>query len=254
MCKIDFVKLNKLFFHFTIMMLILLCFPVLVWGLNNIQPLLPSQLIRINQVMMKPDLSCRSRHLIEAILYKRYEYWAIKMGSNFKKQHYYKCKHIPYHEMSIYSRVGLLNAIRRYNPTKQSSMFHLYAIHHIRGQLYKGMTELSPIINASKKQLRNKGTIYERAGHNYDAIVNKHPSTLNINKPTFLWEHIEETADPFTRRCITYKFDYDFNTIRSNLEVAQLMESSEETVRKAILMYFSKQNLGIIIVKSSHIQ
>ena len=87
----------------------------------------------------------------------------VKIGSNFKKKHFYKCKHIPYYEISIYSRIGLLHAIRKYNPTKESAMFHLYAIHHIRGQLYKGMTDLSPIVNVSKKRLRLHNTVYERA-------------------------------------------------------------------------------------------
>jgi hypothetical protein len=115
------------------------------------------------------------------------------------------------------------------------------------------MTDLSPIINVSKKQLRNKGTVYQRAGHNNEAI-GKNPSMLKDYEPHKLWQHIEETAYPFTRRCIVYKFDYDFNTIRSNLEVARLMECSEETVRKAILDYFVTQHLGIVLVKASRNQ
>jgi hypothetical protein len=217
--------------------------PFLLWGLSNVQ------LGLINRLMMRPDLPVRNRHLIESVLYKNYESWAIKIGSNFKKQHYYKCKHIPYHEVSIYSRIGLLNAIRRYHPTKESATFHLYAIHHIRGELYKGMTNLSPITNVSKKQLRMGGTNYMYAGHNNDALSNQ--AVARPDDPQVLWQHIEETADPFTRRCITYKFDYDFNSIRSNLEIARLMECSEERVRSTILRYFVTQHMGIVLVKST---
>jgi len=217
-------------------------FPLMTWSLTSLQQ------CRINRIMMNPDLTCKTRHLVESVLYKNYEQWAIKIGSNFKKYHYYKCRHIPYHEISIYSRIGLLNAIRKYQPSKESAVFHLYAIHHIRGQLYKGMTDLSPIINVSKKQLRNKGTIYQRAGHNQE-MIGKNPPPPQTDNPQILWSHIEETADPFTRRCITYKFDYDLNIIRTHLEVARLMECSEETVRKAILNYFIDQQLGIVLVR-----
>lgn len=237
---------------------LLLVLPLLTAGIKYTRNTSP--LVRLNRCLMMPDIPPRTRHLFEAILYRRYEGWAIKIGSNFKKQHMYKCKHIPYHEMSIYSRIGLLNAIRRYQPTKDTALFHLYAVHHIRGQLYKGMTDLSPITNVSKKMLRNAGTIYQRAHHHSGLLNNQHSGLLNnqphtsaahTNDSAKLWEHIEETAEPFTRRCITYKFDYDFNTIRSNREVAYVMSCSEETVRKNILNYFVNQHLGIILVKST---
>ena len=217
---------------------------MLVCGLSNIQ------LTRINRIIMNPNIDNKSKNLIESVLYKHYEKWAIEIGSNFKKLHYYKCKHIPYYEMSIYSRKGLLDAIKCYSPTKDSAMFHLFAVHHIRGQLYRGMTDLSPITNVPKKQLLRKGTTYQKAGHNNDMLNQKMISHNNSgDKNKKLWEYIEETCDPFTRRCITYKFDYDFNKIRSNLEVSRLMECSEETVRKAILKYFLQRHLGIVLVK-----
>ena len=229
------------------LILVLFALPWLLSGVKYSPKVLPH--VRLNRCLMMPDIPCRTRHLFEAILYRRYESWAIKIGSNFKKQHMYKCKHIPYHEMSIYSRMGLLNAIRCYRPTKETAQFHLYAVHHIRGQLYKGMTDLSPITNVSKKSLRNAGTTYQRADHHYEMLSNR--SCRPDNSSLDLWEYIAETADPFTRRCITYKFDYDFNTIRSNQEVAHLMDCSEETVRKNILNYFVNQHLGVILVKST---
>jgi len=229
---------------------LLFTFPLLSYGLGVITGLSNLQLIRVNRILMNPSIDCRSKILIESVLYKKYERWAITIGSNFKKKHYYKCKHIPYYEISIYSRKGLLNAIKHYHPTKESSMFHLFAIHHIRGELYHGMTDLCPITNASKKQLLRKGTVYQRAGHNDDMMNHKTPSqNISENNPKKLWEFIEETSDPFTRRCIVYKFDYDFNKIRSNLEVSRLMECSEETVRKAILKYFVDNHLGVVLVR-----
>lgn len=226
---------------------LILSWPMLVWALS------PPQLRSINRLMMDPELPCRSKHMLESVLYKNYEQWAVRIGSNFKRHHDYKCKHIPFHEMAIYSRMGLLNAIRMYKPTKESAMFHLYAVHHIRGQLYKGMTTLSPIVNTSQKKLRSAGTIYHRATH-HDGMLNNQPDPHIDNAlrdSRILWDHISDTADPFTRRCITYKFDYDFNMIRSNKEVAALMECSEETVRSHILKYFVTQRLGVVLVRKT---
>ena len=229
---------------------IILSLPMmLVYGLSN------TQLTRINRIIMNPNIDNKSKNLIESVLYKHYEKWAIEIGSKFKKLHYYKCKHIPYYEISIYSQKGLLNAIKCYSPTKESTMFHLFAIHHIRGQLYRGMTDLSPITNVSKKKLLNRGTIYQKAAHNNDMLKQKMISDNNNGyKNKELWEYIEETCDPFTRRCITYKFDYDFNKIRSNLEVSRLMECSEETVRKAIFEILFTKKFGNCLSKMSQVR
>ena len=214
-------------------------------GLTN------SQLVRINRLMMNPELPLRNKHLLENVLYKNYESWALDMGNKFKKLHYYKCRHIPSEEVELYSRVGLLNAVRCYRPTKENAMFHLYAKHHISGKLYYGMTQLSPITNVSKKKLRNRGTHYERATHEPYVLERKIPNVHDIIRDSqILWSHIEYTCDPFTRRCIIYKFDHEFSVLRSNREVSHLMVCSEETVRTAILKYFIEQQLGIILVKS----
>ena len=207
------------------------------------------QLVRINRCLSSPHLCVKQKSLLQNVLYTRFEGWAIKIGSNFKKFHHYKCKHIPYSEISIYSRKGLLNAIQKYNPTSENAAFHIYAAHHIRGELYRGMTELSPIANVSRKQLRNKGAVYQKATYlgNYDCRpVNNHYNQTNDE----IWEQIHEICIPFTRRCIMYKFDYDFKQIRTNEEIATLMVCSEESVRKAILTYFINNFLGHILVRS----
>lgn len=222
-----------------------LCSKVFVFGLTNLQ------LMRINRLMMDPELPIRNKHLLENTLYKNYEEWALDMGKKFKKLHYYKCRHIPSDEIDLYSRIGLLNAVRCYRPSKETSMFHLFAKHHISGKLYHGMTQMSPITNVSQKKLRNKGTVYERATHESYVLERKSPHPNDITHDSqILWSHIEDTCEPFTRRCIMYKFDYEFSVLRSNREVSQLMECSEETVRTSILKYFIEQQLGIILVKA----
>lgn len=208
------------------------------------------QLTRINRCLVHTELDYKQKCVLHNMLYVKYESWAIKIGSNFKKKHYFKCKHIPYVEMSIYSCKGLLDAIQHYHPTTENAMFHLYALHHIRGQLYHGMTQLSPILNVSRKKLRNKRTKYLRSAYIGDNEPRPIRSSYYNHTSKEIWEQIDEITHPFTRRCIRYKFDYDFNQIRSNQEIARLMECSEETVRKAILTYFTNSFLGYILVRS----
>jgi len=226
------------------MMFLYLIFIPIVNCLTNIQ------LVRINRLLMNPVLPDKNKHLLQNVLYNNYENWALELGKKFKKLHNYKCRHIARNEIDLYSRIGLLNAVRCYSPTKENSMFHLFAKHHVSGKLYHGMTQMSPIVNVSKKKLRNKGTKYVRATHESFILEGKH---INNNNSEFLWNHIEETCDPFTRRCIIYKFDYEFSMLRSNKEVSKLMSCSEETVRTMILKYFTNQHFGIILVKSCKI-
>ena len=54
----------------------------------------------------------------------------------------------------------------------------------------------------------------------------------NRNEKNYeLWVKINE-LDPFTKRCFHLKYNYDFEEIRSNKEVAKMMSCSAETIRK----------------------
>jgi hypothetical protein len=109
------------------------------------------------------------------------------------------------------------------------------------------MTELGPISPLTKKERRRR--VYPRSPETETPLPTSYsrewlanladplnsPSSSpppGLAPPTVLWEHIYDTVDPFTCRCLVYKFDYDFNVVRSNLEVARLMMCSEETVRQ----------------------
>jgi len=106
------------------------------------------------------------------------------------------------------------------------------------------MTELGPISPLTKKERRRRGvarapetetplsTSYSREWLANLADPVNPPQFQGPAPPAVLWEHIYDTVDPFTCRCLVYKFDYDFNMVRSNLEVARLMMCSEETVRQ----------------------
>jgi hypothetical protein len=231
-------------------------FLYLHWGVGlGVRALVPErprltspQLVAMNRLLgADPSLVVdhRVKTLVGEVLYQSYEGWAVGIGTMFRRQHYYRCKHIPPDEMGTYARRGLLQAIRCYRPTRPTSMFHLFAYHHVRGELYRGMTELGPISPLTKKERRRRAHPHP---HNPDTetplptsysrewLANLadplNPSPPGPVPPAVLWEHIYDTVDPFTCRCLVYKFDYDFNMVRTNLEVARLMMCSEETVRQ----------------------
>jgi len=231
-------------------------FLYLPWGVGwgvGVRALVPErprltspQLVAMNRLLgADPALVVdhRVKTLVGEVLYQSYEGWAVGIGTMFRRQHYYRCKHIPPDEMGTYARRGLLQAIRCYRPTRPTSMFHLFAYHHVRGELYRGMTELGPISPLTKKERRRRGVARALeteatlpTSYSQEWLANLadplNPSPPSPAPSAALWEHIYDTVDPFTCRCLVYKFDYDFNVVRSNLEVARLMMCSEETVRQ----------------------
>ena len=214
-------------------------------GSTSTPKLSNTQLMRINRLIMTPTLPDEHMNTLKRVLFAYYEPWALNYAEQFRNNHRYICRHIPSVEMDLYARKGLLNAVRSYRPTKETAVFHLYAVHHLRGQLYYGATEMSPITNVSKKALRRKQSRHARATH--ETFVWDQVRPVSPRRPDELWEHIYETCDAFTHRCAVYKYDYDFNRLRSNREVAELMACSEETVRKALVAYF-RPDFGMHIV------
>ena len=61
---------------------------------------------------------------------------------------------------------------------------------------------------------------------NYD-MLKKHDT---MYKYKLLWDKINR-LDPFTKRCIYLKYNYQFDKIRSNKQVSLLMCCSEENIR-----------------------
>ena len=56
-----------------------------------------------------------------------------------------------------------------------------------------------------------------------------------------MWENINN-LDPFVKRIIYLKYDYEFNKIRNNKKISDLMCCSEENIRKNL-----QENLKKII-------
>jgi hypothetical protein len=120
-------------------------------------------------------------------------------------------------------------------------------------ELYHGITELQPITNMKKRErkmslnqkIKNKINVVTNrntyfVGSNefmFDKIMHKKKiNNLNENDYIELWNKIKslENSD-FTKKVLQLKFSFEFNKIRTNKEISELLCCSEETVRKNIL-------------------
>lgn len=205
---------------------------------------------RINDLIRRPDLSPEIRITINKVIYKHYCDWALYQTIEFKKYHYYKCKKIPLEELHLYCLEGLQKGIERYDA---SSSFFNYIQYYIRGRLYKGMTELQPVSNVSlRKRMRKKNkksnTVF--VGENdwiFDKVLQNKESTTttwdtSYEKKVKIWEFIHKSFSSKDKRIMEYKYDFDFNELRSNKKVAELMVYSEEKIQ--VQLYEMKKKIG----------
>ena len=203
---------------------------------------------RINYIIQHPNTSIEMRTKINKILFTYYKKWAIAKAIQFKQLHKHKCRNIPLNECALFALAGLHKSILKFDG---KHAFTVYAYLHIKGELYKGMTEQQPINLLPKSYLRKKHTVEEtKKIHNlymkpiyigfddYKLDKNGQSSNNNILLETAetkenqikIWEKINQLP-PLPRRIFHYKYSHDFRSIRSNKHVAELMACSEEYVR-----------------------
>lgn len=236
-------------------------FFTLVTSLKTNNPYLSvTQWQSIKTLIINKNTTAEMRNTLRSVIYKYYEGYAISSANKFKKFHNYKCRNINSFELSLYAKFGLYRAIKKYNG---SSSFIHYADKYINGELYKGLTDLYPLSSVTKSERRlgkyNKnGSSFENDRysllHRYNTqfisydnywIFDKQHSiegdNCNLQKIIYchdknrLFEFINTNMDTFTKKVFYYKYDSEFNVIRSNHHIAELMVCSEEHIRKTLL-------------------
>lgn len=202
----------------------------------------------IQRLLEHKQLTMPMKDKINTILFHYYDDWSCYKAMAFKQIHKHKCKHIPLDELQMYARLGLMNAIRNY---KGNSVFSYYANIYIQGELYRGMTELHPLTCISPRDRKNKPLPCIKKKHvlttyflgNKEWMIDKIQYSKNnldneilnnyLIKEEF-WNTIDKQANIKTKRMIHYKFDYEWNQVRTNKQVAELMGCSQEHVRKTM--------------------
>lgn len=200
----------------------------------------------INNIIKNKNTSLTIRNKVNKVLYLGYEKWAIKKALEFKELHTYKCSRIPKKELILYAKYGLYRSVMNYNGKKN---FVNYSNIYIQGELRRALTDSYSLsilpkrirmsskegLNETEKEhyknllnveTRNDVSFWYNKKKNYD-MLKEHDT---MYKYKILWDKINK-LDPFTKRCIYLKYNYQFDKIRSNKQVSLLMCCSEEHIR-----------------------
>ena len=215
------------------------------------------QINKINYLIKSKSLNLNQRNIINNILFISYEKYAIKKAIEFKKLHYFKCKNINTDELILCSKLGLFKSTKNYNGNFN---FITYSDIYIKSELLNLLTShfsLSLLPKNIRKKNKNNFTDIELYNYKkalqtkyitysnnwqFDVIYNSNNNNNNyvldnINKyenHKKMWGKINN-LDSFSKRIIYLKYDFDFNKIRSNKHIGQLMCCSEENIRNNLI-------------------
>jgi len=213
----------------------------------------------INSLIQNPSLTPLMRNNIHKVIYNCYENYALKSAIKFKKIHKHTCKNIKLDELKLYSKFGLYRAIENYNG---SYSFTNYMNKYINGELYRGLTELYPLSGISKSNRRNlkgckddnklvrlftKFVSYENNWmfdkyyryQQYQEYEEQNNASLQkiiyMEYKNHLFQFVNNNLDAFSKRVFYYRYDIDYNIVRSNKDISKLMGCSEEKIRQTII-------------------
>jgi RNA polymerase sigma factor (sigma-70 family) len=231
---------------------LLFLFVNLTYAFTQTSYLTQIQKDRINYIIQHPNTPIEVRTKINKILFIYYKQWAITQAIKFKQLHKHKCRNIALNECALFALAGLHKSILKYDG---KHAFTVYSYLHIKGELYKGMTEQQPINILPKSYLRKKHLLEESKKiqnlymkpiyvgfDDYKLDKNVQSSNKNVLLETVetkerlikIWEKINRLPS-FQRRIFHYKYSHDLNEVRTNKRIAELMVCSEECVRKNIV-------------------
>lgn len=219
----------------------------------------------IQIILQHKETPPKIKNTVKNIIYYAYQKLAIKEAYKFKKFHSYKCKNINIEDFLLSSKLGLYKSIQKYNG---NTNFENYSKKYIQGELYKCLTNFHEITNIPKSYRRKaKKDLTINSRKNYKKCLKTtlvsstdywrfdRMQTLKRDKKKIILTPEEEQeerngvqlirakmnelfakskTDTFTKKVFEYKFDADFQIIRSNKYIAELMGCSEEHVRNKL--------------------
>ena len=210
---------------------------------------------RIKYLIQNPGTTYEMREQINSILFDSYRDWATTKAIHFKRLHKHKCNHINNDEIVSYALFGLYQGIKRYNG---NNTFITYVDYYIKSELQQCTAKLLPINALPKTYLRKKKTqeeynkmnnVYLKPiyiGFDHYLMENTIYNSIYSNKNNWfeteddttlkikLWEKIRELPQ-FQMRIMYYKYSSDFEMLRSNREIGEIMEYSTQTIRMNLI-------------------
>jgi RNA polymerase sigma factor (sigma-70 family) len=178
----------------------------------------------------------------------------------FRRFHFHKCRNIRTADLILSAKMGLYQCVRNYNG---NTSFYPYLRIYLEGALYKGMTEYFPITSIPKGERRKSKRIQLLANADwkerllYRKKLNTHflgfDNYWQLEKTPLMQQELcyyeknsedleyllqyQQWMNRLTSReqvLIQMKYDRDFTKLRSDREIAEEINLSEETVRKTI--------------------
>jgi RNA polymerase sigma factor (sigma-70 family) len=182
--------------------------------------LTPKQMYSSRGILLNPASTPAQRLSVQNILYRSHENWAEGLARKFKQFHRYKCRDIQTQDLVLAGKMGLYRSSRNYNG---QTTFSKYAELYVKSELFRTMTR--HISMSASEQT-------------FEPIKSDGISPLDklMDQETYMdiWRQIDEFGDPFLTRIFWLKYDSEFNVIRKNKHVAELMCCSEETIRQQL--------------------
>jgi DNA-directed RNA polymerase sigma subunit (sigma70/sigma32) len=190
------------------------------------------------------------------IIFNEYYYWSRKQTYQFIENNSKITYSLNKKELMEYSYIGLHKAINKYNYTSNNK-FSKYAEKIIYYELYRGVTELSPLkllphhYRVNRKWIQNNRALYKRSmiktqnAGNEDWIFEK---TLEDNKESLINninKLLNNFEDPILINIFKYRYNYDLSIKNKLNKVSQFFDLSNETIRvklKKVIQYL-KDNI-----------
>jgi len=210
---------------------------------------------RIKYIIQHPGTTSEMRDKINSVLFDSYKDWAISRAIHYKFLYKYTCNHIKNDELISYALVGLHESIKRFNG---NNTFLNYAEMYVRCSIQNCMVNSFPINALSKTYLRKKRNeeensklyniylkplyigfqnyLIENTDDNFK-YSNNNRWIENEDKLLFqmkMWEKINGLP-LFQKKIMFYKFSIDFTLLRTNGEIADLMDCSIFTIRRNLI-------------------
>jgi DNA-directed RNA polymerase specialized sigma subunit len=245
--------------------LLLLLNKIIICNCLHLSPIQSDLIIKL---IKNPQLTINQRKYINNVLYNSYEKRAIKKAVEFKKSHYNKCKNIIIDDLIMASKFGLYKSILKYNG---NSPFLYFSNFYIDGELFKIITNYFSISSVPKSiRIKNKSNftteelleykknlfpIYVSSLDDwyFDKYKHKYPNNVinnfeKLNDLGTIWNSINN-LDPLLKQIIYLKYDFEFNKIRSNSQIGNILCYSSEYIRITLKkMNYTIIDCGIDIV------
>ncbi len=180
----------------------------------------------IRKQLANPTLSKSDKQVINQNIFNKYKERALEKAKEFKSSNKLATKNIRLSYFKNYALVGLTHAVENFNPNDKIN-FARYSDKIINENLFLGL--ICP--TESDDEIKQKNLVENNYLSEY-------------------WDCINNNLNQFTREIIYLKFSHGFDVLRSNEEIAKIMNCSTSTVSNQLI---ESTNFIFNKVKSNYI-